>query len=344
MDLREVASLLGLSREAARMAIDDGIRTPSGQLVQLRAATLPTGPDVTETDLDAFIRYFENDEPGRHPPVAIRRDLLIEAGYRCAVCRLDGPLEFHHIVEWAAIKHHDAQHMLTVCANCHAKITRHGQPDTIAQKQIKQRLRREHDSAVQVNAQSAAMPAPAPQANATRTIQAPPPKRPASSGPRVVAPQRSAPVAVDPAAMRQIFAQEVSYQGPDDEALDWISQRLFSSQWDAQLSRDVVVLLRSLRAITEIQASVSPGLVWTMWAYTKRLLEVTANVLAEIEDDPLSGTDLAKAALAEARQRNLLQFEDVDEWHPGMASGSGWVEKVTLSRIGDKVLKKLDQP
>jgi len=102
--VREVASLLRLSREVAKMAIDAGIATIAGELVQLRAVMLPTGPDVTEADLDAFIKCVELDEPGRHPPVAIRRELSIESGYRCAVCKGAAPLEFHHIPGWAAIK------------------------------------------------------------------------------------------------------------------------------------------------------------------------------------------------------------------------------------------------
>ena len=146
MNLAEVASLLQLSRERARLAIDDGITTSAGVLVRLPAVMLETGPDVTESDLDAFIRTFEEHEPGRHPPVAVRRALLIEAGYKCAICRGDAPLEFHHIVEWAKIKHHDPQQMFAVCANCHAKISRYGQPDLVAQKEIKRRLHRDDSS------------------------------------------------------------------------------------------------------------------------------------------------------------------------------------------------------
>jgi len=144
MDLREVASLLRISREKAKLAIEEGIKTSAGNVARLGAAVLSTGPDVSEDQLDAFIAALEEDEPGRHPPVSIRRELLIESRYRCAVCKGDGPLEFHHIVDWAVIKHHDARHMLVVCANCHAKITRHGEPDTTAQKEIKRLICREN--------------------------------------------------------------------------------------------------------------------------------------------------------------------------------------------------------
>lgn len=146
MNLVEVASLLQLSRERARLAIDEGIATSDGVLVRLPAVMLETGSDVSESDLDAFIRTFEEHEPGRHPPVAVRRELLIEVGYKCAVCRGDAPLEFHHIVDWAAIRHHDPQHMFAACANCHTKITRYGQPDLVAQKEIKRRLWNEEAS------------------------------------------------------------------------------------------------------------------------------------------------------------------------------------------------------
>lgn len=141
MNLNEAASLLGVSKERAIMAIESGIETPRSRTrVRLSAVSLPHGYDVAQEDLDHFISTMEREEPGRHPPVAIRRLLLIESGYKCAVCRDSGPLEFHHIIEWATIKHHDPEHMLALCANCHGKITRYGEPDVSSQKLIKRRL------------------------------------------------------------------------------------------------------------------------------------------------------------------------------------------------------------
>ena len=34
-------------------------------------------------------------------PAALERDLMIEAGYRCAVCQSTSPLEIDHIEDWA---------------------------------------------------------------------------------------------------------------------------------------------------------------------------------------------------------------------------------------------------
>ncbi len=141
MDLKEAASLLGVSKERAIMAIESGIEAPRSRTrVRLCAALLSHGYDVAQEDLDRFIGALECEEPGRHPPVAVRRHLLIESGYRCAVCLDSAPLEFHHIIEWATIKHHDPEHMLAVCANCHGKITRYGEPDVSSQRLIKRRL------------------------------------------------------------------------------------------------------------------------------------------------------------------------------------------------------------
>jgi hypothetical protein len=338
VNIKEVASLLGVSRELAKLAIEEGVQTPSGTRVRLRAVTLADGPDVSEQELDAYIALFEAEEPGRHPPTAVRRELLIESGYKCSVCRSDGPLDYHHILTWAAIQHHDAQHMLIVCANCHAKITRYGQIDSVAQKQIKQRLRGEKEAAIQASARAAAQPsAPSASVSEPRPADLAPPQAQLKAQATI-----SVAVELDPAAMKQIFAIEITFRGPSDDELQWIANRLFVSKWHTRLSKNVVVVLRTLRAITEIQTATHPDGLWTAWTYTSRLEEVAANILSETGVDPLQCRDAAESALEDARKRDLLQFEDVDEWHPGMASGSGWVEKVTLSRIGQKILDNLD--
>ena len=95
--------------------------------------------DISEKDVDALLAAFENEAPGRYPPVSVRRELLVESGYQCSICKSDSPLQFHHIVDWAKLKHHDAKHMLAVCGSCHVKIGL-GQIDTKAQKQFKARL------------------------------------------------------------------------------------------------------------------------------------------------------------------------------------------------------------
>ena len=55
------------------------------------------------------------------PPVPpnIKRQLLLETGYRCAICGERFPLEFHHIVPFAEVREHLPGRMIVLCANCH---------------------------------------------------------------------------------------------------------------------------------------------------------------------------------------------------------------------------------
>ena len=140
MTLKEVTFLLGWNREQLKIAITTGIETPkTKQLTKLQATPNGTDFDIKQEDVDAFLDIFEKDDPGRYPPIAVRRQLLIEARFKCAICYSDAPPRFHHIVEWANLKHHDPAQMLAICGTCHDKIGS-GQIDTIAQKVIKTNL------------------------------------------------------------------------------------------------------------------------------------------------------------------------------------------------------------
>jgi hypothetical protein len=57
------------------------------------------------------------------PPIAaaLERDLMIEAGYRCAVCKTPEPLQIDHIEEWSVVQKHEFENMIVLCANCHAR-------------------------------------------------------------------------------------------------------------------------------------------------------------------------------------------------------------------------------
>jgi hypothetical protein len=98
-----------------------------------------------------------------------------------------------------------------------------------------------------------------------------------------------------------------------------------------------VLLLRTARAVTQIQRLTHPDVAWTDWTDGHRLVEALANVLAELDYDLDNVGGYAGAALRDAREKHLLQFKDEDEWRPGMVSGTGWVEKVSLSLIGEKL-------
>jgi|ERR1035437_1692830 hypothetical protein len=144
MNLKEVTYLLGWTREQVEVAIVEGIRTPKTDcLTKLAAGKQGNDYDVREEDVDVFLAAFEADDPGRYPPISVRRELLLESGFKCAICRSDAPPRFHHIIDWAKLKHHDPAQMLAVCGSCHDKIGC-GQIDTTAQKIRKQQLVRQH--------------------------------------------------------------------------------------------------------------------------------------------------------------------------------------------------------
>ena len=146
MVVNEVAKLIQLSfgklwtREDVIAAITDGV-TPKGEAdpIKLRGVKGPTGYEVEETDLDAFFAVFEANEPGRHPPVSVRRELLTEARHTCGICEKIGPIEFHHILEFSTLKHHDPRHMIAACPTCHARCG-NGEIDRGSQRRYKEKL------------------------------------------------------------------------------------------------------------------------------------------------------------------------------------------------------------
>lgn len=54
-------------------------------------------------------------------PADVERQVLIEAGHRCAVCGAELPLERAHIIAWSRSKDHSAANLLCLCANCHGR-------------------------------------------------------------------------------------------------------------------------------------------------------------------------------------------------------------------------------
>jgi HNH endonuclease len=76
-------------------------------------------------------------------PRPLERDLLIEAGYRCAIptCRAVSPLQIDHIEDWARVREHKFENMIVLCANCHGrKGNRREQIDRPALRQYKANL------------------------------------------------------------------------------------------------------------------------------------------------------------------------------------------------------------
>lgn len=72
MNLGEVLGLLGKwSREELKTAIEEGVALPSsGAIVRLEATRIGRDYDIDESSLDQFIARFNQEEPGRWPPVA----------------------------------------------------------------------------------------------------------------------------------------------------------------------------------------------------------------------------------------------------------------------------------
>lgn len=58
-------------------------------------------------------------------PTKIKRDVLIEAGHRCAIptCR-QTPIELAHIVPWSETKEHTADNLIALCPTCHTRYDR----------------------------------------------------------------------------------------------------------------------------------------------------------------------------------------------------------------------------
>lgn len=131
--------LLGWRPEMVADAIRIGVQLPVSRMtVTLRATTLAGEVNIDDEDLDSFVAAFEREEPGRNPPVAVRRELLVEAGHACSICADSAPLQYHHILEFAELKHHDVRHMMAICGTCHSKITLK-QIDVLAQRMYKER-------------------------------------------------------------------------------------------------------------------------------------------------------------------------------------------------------------
>ena len=54
-------------------------------------------------------------------PADITREILIEAGHRCAVCGAGCPLERAHIIPWHKSREHKAEDLICLCAVCHER-------------------------------------------------------------------------------------------------------------------------------------------------------------------------------------------------------------------------------
>jgi hypothetical protein len=79
---------------------------------------------------------MSNDRPAI--PAALERDLMIEAGYRCAVCKTTEPLVIDHIVEWSEVQKHEFENMIVLCGNCHGRKKKTSDPRHINRARLRQ--------------------------------------------------------------------------------------------------------------------------------------------------------------------------------------------------------------
>ncbi|MFJ2292124.1 HNH endonuclease [Streptomyces sp. NPDC087894] len=70
-------------------------------------------------------------------PAELRRQVLVEAGHRCAVptCR-QHPVDIEHIVDWAKVKKHEFENLIALCPTCHRR--KGDGPDQIDRKALRQ--------------------------------------------------------------------------------------------------------------------------------------------------------------------------------------------------------------
>lgn len=73
-------------------------------------------------------------------PRSIARDVLLEAGHRCAIPTCRQPtLEIAHIAPWSRVKKHEFHNLIALCPTCHTRYDR-GEIDRKSMKQYKANL------------------------------------------------------------------------------------------------------------------------------------------------------------------------------------------------------------
>lgn len=73
-------------------------------------------------------------------PTHLRRQVLVEAGHRCAIptCR-QTPVELAHIIPWAKCQKHEFENLIALCPTCHTRFDR-GDIDKRSIEMYKQNL------------------------------------------------------------------------------------------------------------------------------------------------------------------------------------------------------------
>lgn len=74
-------------------------------------------------------------------PAALKREVLVEAGHRCAIptCRTT-TTEIAHIVPWAKVQEHTFENLIALCPNCHTRFDQKGEIDRKSMRMYKHNL------------------------------------------------------------------------------------------------------------------------------------------------------------------------------------------------------------
>lgn len=70
-------------------------------------------------------------------PAEIERQVMLETGYSCAVCRARPPLDIEHIEEWAKVKEHKFENLIALCPTCHRLKQQSSDPRHINRSSLK---------------------------------------------------------------------------------------------------------------------------------------------------------------------------------------------------------------
>lgn len=118
MDIKEVTALLPWSRDSVLAAIEDGVRLPkSGTKLKLHAEWHGSTLQVSEARLREFLDAFEDEEPGRWPPVSVRPELRVEAEHKGGHLPGGSPAPVLPHSWGSELRHHDPPHVLAVCGD-----------------------------------------------------------------------------------------------------------------------------------------------------------------------------------------------------------------------------------
>jgi len=97
-------------------------RSPTALLYQLKANN-----KISDTEFDKFLKKIYSDYKywRKQGWSEIKKGILNRDNNSCQVCYSNENLEVHHVTRWVANQQHFPENLITLCNNCHRKITNH---------------------------------------------------------------------------------------------------------------------------------------------------------------------------------------------------------------------------